>query len=180
MRAALLSVLCFLTLSGGSSVVAADYHSQLAATSFDQKNYKLALSEAERILKVDPKSTYALEIATKSSKNLGRYKDGASYAEKLYSIDKSVNSLFLQAYCLYLAERFSDSLKVSDRIIAKDPTYGPAYLLKAEIIRMRDGVSKRYIELVKGAEASGFQSKSFGEDLADAKLTIDRARKKKD
>lgn len=178
MRAALLSVLCFAILNG-TSVFAADSQSQLAGRLFDQKDYRKALVEAERILKFDPKSTYALEIATKSAKNIGRFNEGAAYAARLYLIDQKPNSLFLQACCFYSAERFTDTLKITDLIIEKDPGYGPAYLLKAEIIRMKEGVSKNYVELVREAETSGFANRSFEKDLADAKSTIAKARSNK-
>lgn len=70
-------------------------------------------------------------------------------------------------------------MRIADLITAKDPNYGPAYLLKAEIIRMREGVSKNYVELVHSAETSGFANRSFEKDLADAKLTIAKARSSK-
>jgi tetratricopeptide (TPR) repeat protein len=172
MRAALLSILCPLVIFATGAYGASDLRLAAAVESFNKGMHREALESAREYLKSVPNSRLALEIAAKSSGHLHRYAEGADYAKRLYAVDKRPKNLYIQASYLFEGKKFQESLKILNQIILFHPNFGPAYVSKAEIVRLRIGVGSEYAQLISKAENCPLDVPGFKEDLEDAKAYL--------
>jgi len=176
MRAALLSVLCPLVIFATGAYGANDSSLTLAATRYKEHNYQTALTIAKEYLKTTPNSRLGLEIAAKSARHLDRPIEAAYFASRLYSVAPQPEFLYMQASCLHDGKKYVEAANVAEQVIDTYPKFGPAYLLKAELSRLREGVNDRYRDLVDRAEMTHFDDPAFREDLAEAKRNISRTK----
>jgi tetratricopeptide (TPR) repeat protein len=172
MRAALLSVLCPLVIFATGAYGAPDSRLAPAVESFNKGMYREALDSAKEYLKSVPNSRLALEMAAKSSVNLKRYQEGADYAGRLFTVDKRPESLYLQASILFSGNKCKDALSVISNLLKMDPNYGPAYLLKAEIVRRQEGIGASYRKLIEKAEGCHFDDDDFKSNLKNARSLL--------
>jgi hypothetical protein len=171
MRAALLVILCF-----GFQLIC-NVHAEVsdladADVKFKEGVYDVALKKAKAHLKLDPKSLRGLEIASKSSLQLHKYRDAAYYAEKVFMITKSPRYKYLQAAAIRRAGDLESALKLANQVTDLDSNYGPAYLLKAEIYEARFGIGDEYVREVKKAAQCDFKNEHFKADLKAAQTSI--------
>lgn len=172
MRAALLSVLCPLVIFATGAYGANDSKLAGAVDSFNRGKHQEALNSAREYLELVPDSRMGLEIAAKSSGNLHLYKEGAEYAKRLYIVDKRPKNLYMQASYLFEGKKTEESMIVLNSLIRSYPNFGPAYLLKAEIVRLKTGVGREYAQLVAKAENCSSDVVGFKEDLKDAQAYL--------
>lgn len=176
MRAALLSVLCPLVIFATGAHGASDSNLTLAVAKFKDHNYQSALDAAKECLKTNPDSRLGLEVAAKSARHMDRSVEAAYFAGRLYSVTREPEFLYMKASCLHDGKKYIEAMKVSDQVINAYPNYGPAYLLKAELIRLSEGVNGKYKELIDRAERTHFNETGFREDLNEAKSNLSRTK----